>query len=60
MSAANYPRIKKLPNGQYILFWHNNSVGANVFYTRSSDLKNWEPVKKGVRGDAYHRQWAVG
>lgn len=46
VSAANYPRIKKLPNGQYILFWHNNSVGANVFYTRSSDLKNWEPVKK--------------
>ena len=46
VSAANYPRIKKLPNGQYILFWHNNSVGANVFYTRSFDLKNWEPVKK--------------
>lgn len=21
-------------------------MGANVFYTRSSDLKNWEPVKK--------------
>ncbi len=46
VGAANYPRIKKLPNGSYILFWHNNSVGANVFYTRSYDLVNWEPVKK--------------
>lgn len=43
---AYYPRIKKLPNGSYILIWHNNSVGANVFYTRSFDLVNWEPVQK--------------
>ena len=67
VSAANYPRIKKLSNGQYILFWHNNSVGANIFYTRSFDLKNWEPVKKvfeatpiTVNGEADERSYCNG
>ena len=36
-----YSRIKKLPNGTYIMFWHINDVGSNILYSISSDLQNW-------------------
>jgi len=41
-----YSRIKKLPNGQYIMFWHINDIGSNILYSISSDLKNWETPKE--------------
>lgn len=37
-----YPRIKKLADGTYILFFQDGRKGANVYYTRSKDCKNWE------------------
>jgi len=36
-----YPRIKKTKSGDYLLFYHNNQVGAHIYYSRSSDLKTW-------------------
>lgn len=41
-----YSRIKKLPSGQYIMFWHINDVGSNILYSISPDLKNWETPKE--------------
>ncbi|WP_222867679.1 sugar-binding protein [Sphingobacterium phlebotomi] len=38
-----YPRIKKLANGTYILFFHNapQSIGASCDYAVSNDLVTW-------------------
>ncbi|WP_158639354.1 sugar-binding protein [Arachidicoccus ginsenosidivorans] len=41
VSKPNYPRIKKLSNGHYILFYHNNQIGASCDYATSEDLKTW-------------------
>src|SRR5690606_24457514 len=43
-----YPRIKKLPNGTYIMFFHNapQSIGASIDYAVSNDLKTWTPKGK--------------
>ncbi len=38
---AFYPRMKKLPNGEYILFFQNGQHGTSVYYTTSTDAKNW-------------------
>ncbi len=38
---AFYPRIKKLPNGEYILFFQNGQHGTSVYYTTSPDAKAW-------------------
>jgi hypothetical protein len=43
VSTPNYPRIKKMPNGSYILFYHNNQVGGSVRYATSADSKTWTP-----------------
>lgn len=37
-----YPRVKKLSNGQYILFFQDGRWGPNVYYTRSSDGIVWD------------------
>ena len=41
----NYPRLRTLPDGSYILFWHNSTVsdanGKDTHYALSKDLKNW-------------------
>ena len=43
--VCSYPRIKKMSNGEYILFCMPTSHGTSIFYTISKDLKNWsEPV----------------
>lgn len=48
VAAPNYPRIKKLPNGSYIMFYHNNQVSASVRYATSPDMRTWTP-----HGDIY-------
>jgi len=41
LHIANYPRIKRLQDGTYIMFYHGSSVGARIYYTHSADLQNW-------------------
>lgn len=42
---ACYPRIKKMADGEYIMFYHGGEFGTRVWCTRSKDLKRWtEPV----------------
>lgn len=43
-----YPRIKKMANGSYIIFYHNSpsTVGASCDYAISNDLKKWTPKGK--------------
>jgi len=41
VSKPHYARIKKMANGNYIMFYHNNEIGASCSYSTSSDLKNW-------------------
>lgn len=42
---ANYPRVKKMASGEYIMFWHGNRYGSRIWCSISSDLRNWsEPV----------------
>lgn len=41
VSNPNYPRIKKMANGAYIMFYHNNQIGASCDYAISQDLKSW-------------------
>ena len=43
--VCSYPRVKKMANGEFILFCMPTSHGTSIFYTISPDLKNWsEPV----------------
>lgn len=41
-----YPRIKRMKNGNYILFYHNGSANSNIGsgcdYAISTDMKVWE------------------
>jgi len=39
---ANYPRIKRLQDGSYILFYHGGRYGSRIWYTTSRDFRNWE------------------
>ena len=42
---ACYPRIKKMANGEYIMFYHGGEFGTRIWCTRSTDLKRWtEPM----------------
>ncbi|WEK34517.1 MAG: hypothetical protein P0Y53_18675 [Candidatus Pseudobacter hemicellulosilyticus] len=43
VTAPNYPRIKKMANGSYILFYHNNQVGGSVRYATSPDARTFTP-----------------
>lgn len=38
---AIYPRIKKLADGSYILFYQDGQIGWNIYYSVSTDLVNW-------------------
>ena len=43
--VCSYPRIKKMANGEFILFCMPTSHGTSIFYTISPDLRHWsEPV----------------
>ncbi len=37
-----YPRLKKMQDGNYILFYQEGEHGDTVYYTVSSDLVDWE------------------
>lgn len=37
-----YPRLKHMADGSYILFYQEGEHGDTVYYTRSSDLENWD------------------
>ena len=41
-SAAMYPRVKQMKNGEYILFYQNGQIGSTIYYTISKDTVNWE------------------
>lgn len=41
VAKPNYPRVKKTANGNYIMFFHNNQIGASCYYAISADLKAW-------------------
>ena len=42
---AVYPRIKKMADGRYIMFYQGGQVASRILYSISSDLKNWsEPT----------------
>ena len=42
---AIYPRIKKMANGKYIMFYHSGQYGSRIWYTTSSDFRTWaDPV----------------
>ena len=40
-----YPRIKKMADGRYIMFFQGGQVASRILYSFSDDLKKWsEPV----------------
>lgn len=46
VSSPHYPRVKKLANGNYIMFYHNNQIGASCYYSISQNLKAWSAKGK--------------
>ncbi len=42
---ACYPRIKKMANGEYIMFYHGGEFGTRIWCTISKDLKRWSEPK---------------
>ena len=42
---ACYPRIKRMADGRFIMFYHKSQYGANVWYSVSADYKNWSEPK---------------
>ena len=40
-----YPRIKKCPDGGYILFYNSGVTGPDIYYTLSDDLRTWSTPK---------------
>ncbi|NDV64135.1 hypothetical protein [Bacteroides sp. 224] len=46
VSTPHYPRIKKMLNGSYIMFYHNNQIGASCYYAISWDLQTWSSKGK--------------
>lgn len=43
--SAYYPRLKKLADGSYILFYQDGRWGPNILYKTSEDLKTWSSAK---------------
>lgn len=42
---AVYPRVKKMSDGRYIMFYQGGRVASRILYSISEDLKNWsEPI----------------
>lgn len=40
--TAHYPRIKKMRDGRYILFYQTTEHSWSVYWTTSTDLRHWE------------------
>ncbi len=53
VNAPVYPRVRKMGDGGYILFYQNNQIGADSYYVMSSDLKKW------VGGDRLFARHAI-
>ena len=45
-NVANYPRIKKVTDDRYLLFYQDAQTAKNIYYTSSTDLQEWEFGKK--------------
>ncbi|WP_069115159.1 sialidase family protein [Jiangella alba] len=43
---ATYPRIKKLPDGRYLLLYQDAQIGWNIFWSLSDDLRSWSDPQK--------------
>lgn len=41
VNAPVYPRVRKMADGRYIMFYQNNQIGADTYYVVSSDLQTW-------------------
>lgn len=39
--SAVYPRIKKMADGRYIMFYQGGKVASRILYSISEDLKEW-------------------
>ena len=39
--TAVYPRIKRMADGRYIMFYHGGRFGSRVMYVTSDDFKTW-------------------
>ena len=39
--TAIYPRVKKMSDGRYILFFQGGQIASRIYYCTSPDLKNW-------------------
>lgn len=39
--SAVYPRIKKMADGRYIMFYQGGKVASRILYSVSEDLKEW-------------------
>lgn len=37
-----YPRIKRLPDGSFIMFYHGGEFGSRIWCSLSPDLKEWK------------------
>lgn len=40
-NKAFYPRIKKVKDDLYVMFWHYGQTGAHIYYATSADGVNW-------------------
>lgn len=47
---ANYPRLKKISDNEYILFYQQGRLGGTIYYTKSKDLKSWEAPRILLEG----------
>ena len=41
--TAIYPRVKRMADGRYILFYQGGQIASRIYYTTSSDLLTWSP-----------------
>lgn len=40
-ALAIYPRVKRMADGRYILFYHGGQYGSRIWYLTSNDFKDW-------------------
>lgn len=43
---ALYPRIKRTTDGKYVLFYQDERIGRNIYWSRSDDLVRWSRPEK--------------
>lgn len=44
--APIYSRIKRMSNGEWLLLFHGYKIGSYIYYSISSDLRNWSYRKE--------------